>query len=757
MSADRSRPGRWRSGPRLDALVSAALAILALLLLLPDMVRGAVATGDGWVQNFPMKVLAAERLRSLELPAWSSAPFSGSPLYAVGHFGVLYPPNLLLVVLPTVLAYNLGLVSSLAISAIGCYLLGRAVLRDRLAALLLALAVGLGPFRWAELGHPELLSSVAWLPWALLGIEVARRPGRRFRGMLLLAGSVALCTLAGHPQMLAAVLMAAVGWAVCRAVSDRTDRLVPLGTAAAGIAAGLGLAAVQLIPTLAIVSSTGRGSYSYAEASSYSFSGTQLVYGLFPFLSGGGAFGGEAATPVAVGSYPYLGAVVLVLAFGAVPAWRRTRWILPAAIVSLLVIAAAVSPVLDLLGRVTYLLPPFGRFRIWNRYWVVPELLVGLLAGHTVATLRRGTAGERRAALRWCGIGAGAYVLAALAALVAPGIGSRSLAGALVPTLLAVGAVAAVVIGARRDRTGLGVGVAVGLAIVDLMVLGRLGSAQSVVDPSEVARAMDDRRAVDFVSPAEGGVSRFLTVGVSGEDVPTVHPRAPLAGLSGARGVTGYDPLAQQRYLDALGMDYYGGIADPTCLLTQPGGHAVLDLLRVSTVFTPDASPVAADAAALGTVRPSAFDGWARVDRTPDRGDAWLAPSDVARSPVADLACTDLTLPAPVGTATASRPDEETIRARTDADAPSVLVISEAYADGWQATVDGRQVAVVRPYGVTLGVPVPAGEHDVVLEYRVPGLRLGALVSVLTAIGLVITGLVVRRRRRATPAGSTGA
>jgi hypothetical protein len=55
---------------------------------------------------------------------------------------------------------------------------------------------------------------------------------------------------------------------------------------------------------------------------------------------------------------------------------------------------------------------------------------------------------------------------------------------------------------------------------------------------------------------------------------------------------------------------------------------------------------------------------------------------------------------------------------RTVADQNAFLVYSENDFPGWKATVDGQTTAVYRTDGTLLGVPVPAGEHQVVLTFR---------------------------------------
>jgi uncharacterized membrane protein YfhO len=77
-------------------------------------------------------------------------------------------------------------------------------------------------------------------------------------------------------------------------------------------------------------------------------------------------------------------------------------------------------------------------------------------------------------------------------------------------------------------------------------------------------------------------------------------------------------------------------------------------------------------------------------------------------------------------------------------------VLDDAWARGWSVTVDGRPARALRADVVMRGVTVPAGTHEIVWRYRVPGLRTGALLSglgLLTLLGW--GGWLLRSRRRA--------
>jgi hypothetical protein len=82
----------------------------------------------------------------------------------------------------------------------------------------------------------------------------------------------------------------------------------------------------------------------------------------------------------------------------------------------------------------------------------------------------------------------------------------------------------------------------------------------------------------------------------------------------------------------------------------------------------------------------------------------------------------------------------ENDRQRVDvrADRPGLLVVTDAWAPGWQARVDGRRVDVRRVDYLFRGVPVAAGRHTVEFAYRPLSWRVGWIVSLLALCGLVV-------------------
>jgi hypothetical protein len=90
--------------------------------------------------------------------------------------------------------------------------------------------------------------------------------------------------------------------------------------------------------------------------------------------------------------------------------------------------------------------------------------------------------------------------------------------------------------------------------------------------------------------------------------------------------------------------------------------------------------------------------------------------------------------------------DHYTLRVRTDR--PALLVISDNWYPAWHAQVDGESVPLLRANYSFRALPVPAGEHDVRLQFRSPTLRASAGFSIIVLVvlcGIALTGL--RRRR----------
>jgi len=77
---------------------------------------------------------------------------------------------------------------------------------------------------------------------------------------------------------------------------------------------------------------------------------------------------------------------------------------------------------------------------------------------------------------------------------------------------------------------------------------------------------------------------------------------------------------------------------------------------------------------------------------------------------------------------------------------PAFLVVADAAYPGWRAYVDGKPVPIVRADHVLRGLPLPAGEHHVELEYRPRSFLVGVAVSAAALVALALVGRAAPRR-----------
>ena len=75
----------------------------------------------------------------------------------------------------------------------------------------------------------------------------------------------------------------------------------------------------------------------------------------------------------------------------------------------------------------------------------------------------------------------------------------------------------------------------------------------------------------------------------------------------------------------------------------------------------------------------------------------------------------------------------------------TVLFLSIPQSKGWHAYVDGEAVDTQTVAGAFIGLPLSNGEHEIVLQYRTPGIIWG---GVCTLLGIVILCLIVRREKK---------
>jgi Bacterial membrane protein YfhO len=729
---------------------------------------------------YPWDALARSMIHSGTFPAWNPHAFAGTPFFANMSVAWLGPFSLPLWILPLNYALGVSAALKLWVAAFGTYLFVRELRLGFWPGLLAGFSFALCAFDVVWLTHQAHVAVAVLLPWLLWLAERIVRRGGRWEGIAL-AGVVAAALAGGHPGTQVHVLGATLLYALVRCALlpevSGGERLRRLATVAAGMLLGVVLMAAVLLPgERAAVDTIGEQVRRQHNTGSTGMLPLQtLLAAVFPDWWGRPS---EALIegPLNYNERAFYGGTVALL-FAVVGllspgGWRRKAPLLP-----LLALGLAVPMNVPAIRWVVVHLPAFDRVEnrrmmLWFAFAVAVLAAFGLQAVLDA---------PRRQARAWLAVGAAFAGAAVAIGSIAPAPGDVGLAldhltdrfagatpGALalasvVRWLALAAAVAAVlvVLRLRPRRPWLAGGAIALLAAADMLLFAHafqpMGPRALVMPPRTPAVAFLQRTA------AEGRIA-----GVAGalpSDWSTTY------GLRDARGYDAPQPsrrfYALWRAVNPTQVEY----APFDVAGLSPAALRVLSLLGTRYVIVaPDAAPPAdsglrsayrgADAQVLENSRatPRAFVAEQVIAAADDQEELAIVLTngfDPRRDAIVRRDEIGGDRPAGVASASVHVVEDANSHVSLRASLPKrgLVVLDDAWAPGWEATVDGRPARVVETNMVLRGVVVPAGEHTIAWRYHVPGLRSGALLSGAGLLGLLAwAGLLLRTRRRSAPA-----
>jgi hypothetical protein len=199
----------------------------------------------------PGLATTAAALERGELPLWDPSQALGVPHLHEIHHSVYYPPAWL----PLWLGYD-GLawmaMLHLFIAGVGMLLYLKAIGRTRHAAITGAFCFAFSAWIAARLHAFPVVGTAVWLPWILWGLERGASGGGR-RPRVVAAMALAMCLMAGFPQIALWILVIAIVMEVIRAMAS-VRRCQPWTASLVcnllALSLGVALALPQLLPTL---------------------------------------------------------------------------------------------------------------------------------------------------------------------------------------------------------------------------------------------------------------------------------------------------------------------------------------------------------------------------------------------------------------------------------------------------------------------------------------------------------------------------
>ena len=186
-----------------NCLVLAALSIVAYFPALASVLSGGWPFVDDSMTLFNIwRILGNRGFEQGIVPLWNPYIFCGLPFFANNQNAILYPPNLVYVLLPMAWALLLDALFHNILLACGAYFLGRVWRLSRSASFVMALAFSLagGVEAHIYMGHMTWHAVRAFLPWELALLTLYLRSGQK-RWVIWMALCFALQVAAGYPPL----------------------------------------------------------------------------------------------------------------------------------------------------------------------------------------------------------------------------------------------------------------------------------------------------------------------------------------------------------------------------------------------------------------------------------------------------------------------------------------------------------------------------------------------------------------------------
>ena len=723
--------------------------------------------------SYPAAFFQQQCFRHGELPFWDPFNYCGVPFLAQWNTMPLYPPALIYLLLPLTWSLSFFCLLHLWFAGFGMFHLARHWTGSDFAAAFAGVAFAFNGLTLNLLMWPSHIATLSWMPWVVLTVETAWREGGRKVFLAAIVGSMQM--LAGGPEtifltwlLLLALWIQQLATGGCStAVSSGMPPRIPAHFALRVamfwrfpfiVLLVIALAAVQLLPFLDLAA------HSQREAGFADARWSMPAWGWSNFL-----------VPMAFGNtwdmgvffqygqnwtssyYPGIGTLWLALLAIWTLRERRVRLLGACVAVALLFAFGENTPIYPVLRRI---IPQLSLITYPVKYLMLVAFFAPLLAAFALARGRNLQNGERR---KFSGraIFLGSILLTLIAGILfwawrfpfpTDDVRATMFNGIIRALfLLLTGAILWALIRPRstvhssQSRADfrlwtLGIGL---ILVAWLDVLTHEPTQNPSAPLSVYAVDLAREKLAMNLQPELGGSRAMLTPMAEWQFVYSAISSPQnnfLIGrlcygancnlLDAVPKVDGFLSLTPRESDDVLSLFYTRTNAD------FPG---LEDFMGVSQITAPDQiyhwqsrsnflplvtagqKPVfLKDADALRALTRHHFDGGKIV---------FLPPEDKSVVTVSNQ--TDARI-------LNSTFANQTVDIEVDAAEPSLVVVAQTYYHDWRADVDGHETPLLRANHAFQAVQVPAGRHQIRLDYEDRAFETSAAVSIVAWLGCLI-------------------
>lgn len=703
------------------------------------------AMPDVITQIYPWKMLTIETWKQGSVPLWNPYSFAGTPHAANFQTAVFSPFNLLFFVLPQVDAWSVLILLQPLLAGLFMFLFLGQLVKNTTARLMGSVAFMFCGFLVVWMAYGTLGYAALFLPLILWGISRHVRDGA-FTGALAASLGIGLSFVSGHFQISLYVLLMSASWLIFESL--QTGKKKNFLTTGGFLFLGLLLAAPQLLLSY--------DAYLKSVRSEIFQAGEIIPWRYFATLLAPDFYGNPVTRNDWFGHYAewasFVGVVPLLLAAFALVR-ERSKYVLffaGAALMALLL--ATPTPLVDLLFRAKI---PVLSTSAASRIIILFSFSLSVLSSFGLIALLGEWKGGTKKRLFFFG----ASVLGVVGIIWVLLLGVKFLPADklvvatrnfLLPTALTGAALFIFVLGHKRKAW-----IANALCLVLLLVASadslRFISKWMPEDPKQLV--FPKMAIIDALKSQAMGAR---VVGNYGGE---------LAVSSRTFSLEGYDALYPARYGELVQSANTGEVRRPERSVVKVDFHGVYSekllaltgtkfiLQRKSDGRFPWAYPVWEYPYYTKIYEDEHYELYENGNALPR---AFLASSFVVQKDTNDIArvlwSTDTDFAQLVvlerepeivpqegtGSATIVSYAPNRVVIQTDSPARKLLFLSDAYDPGWTAQVDGAPAPLYRADYAFRAVPVPAGQHEVIMVYVPRGWMWGRYLALAAAVILMV-------------------
>ncbi|MBI5573665.1 MAG: YfhO family protein [Elusimicrobia bacterium] len=329
--------------------------------------------------NFPYRHLLSQSLKKIEIPVWSDLVWCGYPLHAEGQGGFFYPPNILIFsIFSSDIGFNLSIILNFILCGFFSFLFFSEIGLKKQPAIFSATIFSFSGFFFCHIQHLNMLHSVIWFPLIFYFIEKYLKNGN-YKNIAGAGISFGIQILAGFPQFAYYTLIFSFLYFVFNLKRQQIIRIV--FAFLIFVIVGLGISAVQWLPTLELVNFTAR-KIGFAKDPArwwWAYNFSDLITWIFPF-NFGTPFDNSFNKPhsIFIENSFYIGKIAFII--GLVGLFSKFKKYFFFAVIVFLTFIVALSSSLGITGYLD-IIPGFEQFRLHQRLLIFAVFSLSLFAG----------------------------------------------------------------------------------------------------------------------------------------------------------------------------------------------------------------------------------------------------------------------------------------------------------------------------------------------------------------------------------------